>query len=84
MIKKGFITRYVKMSDETEEASAVVLFNLSSGAAISGSNILNNSITSDKLADSVVTEIVQGVLEALPEIVQGVLEALPDGTDVEY
>ena len=84
MIKKGFITRYVKMSDETEEASAVVLFNLSSGAAISGSNILNNSITSDKLADSVVKEIVQGVLEALPEIVQGVLEALPDGTDVEY
>ena len=84
MIKKGFITRYVKMSDETEEASAVVSFNLSSGAAISGSNILNNSITSDKLADSVVNEIVQGVLEALPEIVQGVLEALPDGTDVEY
>ena len=84
MIKKGFITRYVKMSDETEEASAVVLFNLSSGAAISGSNILNNSITSDKLAESVVTEIVQGVLEALPEIVQGVLEALPDGTDMEY
>ena len=84
MIKKGFITRYVKMSDETEEASAVVLFNLSSGAAISGSNILNNSITSDKLAESVVKEIVQGILDALPEIVQGVLEALPDGTDVEY
>lgn len=61
MIKKGFITRYVKMSDETEEASAVVLFNLSSGAAISGSNILNNSITSDKLAESAATEIISKI-----------------------
>lgn len=61
MIKKGFITRYVKMSDETEEASAVVLFNLSSGAAISGSNILNNSITSDKLAESAETEIISKI-----------------------
>lgn len=61
MIKKGFITRYVKMSDETEEASAVVLFNLSSGAAISGSNILNNSITSDKLAESTATEIISKI-----------------------
>ncbi len=73
MIKKGFITRYVKMSDETEEAAAVVLFNLSSGAVVSGSNILNNSITSDKLAESVVKEIIQSVLEALP-----------DGTEVAY
>lgn len=61
MIKKGVITRYVKMSDETEEASAVVLFNLSSGAAISGSNILNNSITSDKLAESAATEIISKI-----------------------
>lgn len=61
MIKKGFITRYVKMSDETEEASAVVLFNLSSGAAISGSNILNNSITSDKLTESAATEIISKI-----------------------
>lgn len=61
MIKKGFITRYVKMSDETEEASAVVLFNLSSGAAISGSNILNNSITSDKLAESTATDIISKI-----------------------
>lgn len=61
MIKKGFITRYVKMSDETEEASAVVLFNLSSGAAISGSNILNNSITSDKLVESAATEIISKI-----------------------
>ena len=61
MIKKGFITRYVKMSDETEEASAVVLFNLSSGAVISGSNILNNSITSDKLAESAATEIISKI-----------------------
>lgn len=61
MVKKGFITRYVKMSDETEEASAVVLFNLSSGAAISGSNILNNSITSDKLAESAATEIISKI-----------------------
>ena len=61
MIKKGFITRYVIMSDETEEASAVVLFNLSSGAAISGSNILNNSITSDKLAESAATEIISKI-----------------------
>lgn len=61
MIKKGFITRYVKMSDETEEASAVVLFNLSSGAAISGSNILNNSITSDKLDESAATEIISKI-----------------------
>lgn len=61
MIKKGFITRYVKMSDETEEASAVVLFNLSSGAVISGANILNKSITSDKLADSVATEIISKI-----------------------
>lgn len=61
MIKKGFITRYVKMSDDTEEASAVVLFNLSSGAAISGSNILNNSITSDKLAESAATEIISKI-----------------------
>ena len=61
IIKKGFITRYVKMSDETEEASAVVLFNLSSGAVISGSNILNNSITSDKLAESVATEIISRI-----------------------
>ena len=61
MIKKGFITRYVKMSDETEEASAVVLFVLSSGAAISGSNILNNSITSDKLAESAATEIISKI-----------------------
>lgn len=61
MIKKGFITRYVKMSDETEEASAVVLFNLSSGAVISGANILNKSITSDKLAESVATEIISKI-----------------------
>lgn len=61
MIKKGFITRYVKMSDETEEASAVVLFNLSSGAVISGANILNNSITSDKLAESAATEIISKI-----------------------
>lgn len=61
MIKKGVITRYVKMSDETEEASAVVLFNLSSGAAISGSNILDNSITSDKLAESAATEIISKI-----------------------
>lgn len=61
MIKKGFITRYIKMSDETEEASAVVLFNLSSGAAISGSNILNNSITSDKLDESAATEIISKI-----------------------
>ena len=61
IIKKGFITRYVKMSDETEEASAVVLFNLSSGAVISGSNILNNSITSDKLAESAATEIISKI-----------------------
>lgn len=61
MIKKGFITRYVKMFDETEEASAVVLFNLSSGAAISGSNILNNSITSDKLTESAATEIISKI-----------------------
>ena len=61
MIKKGFITRYVKMFDETEEASAVVLFNLSSGAVISGSNILNNSITSDKLTESAATEIISKI-----------------------
>lgn len=61
MIKKGFITRYVKMSDETEEASAVVLFNLSSGAVVSGANILNNSITSDKLAESAATEIISKI-----------------------
>lgn len=61
MIKKGFITRYVKMSDETEEAAAVVLFNLSPGAVISGSNILNNSITSDKLAESAATEIISKI-----------------------
>ena len=61
MIKKGFISRYVKMSDETEEAAAVVLFNLSPGAVISGSNILNNSITSDKLAESAATEIISKI-----------------------
>lgn len=61
MIKKGFITRYVKMSDETEEASAVVLFNLSAGAVVSGANILNNSITSDKLSESAVTEIISKI-----------------------
>lgn len=61
MIKKGFITRYVKMSDETEEASAVVLFNLSPGAVISGSNISNNSITSDKLTESAVTDIISKI-----------------------
>lgn len=61
MIKKGFITRYVKMSDETEEASAVVLFNLSSGAVVSGANILNNSITNDKLAESAATEIISKI-----------------------
>lgn len=61
MIKKGFITRYVKMSDETEEASAVVLFNLSSGAVVSGANILNNSITSDKLTESAATEIISKI-----------------------
>ena len=49
------------MSDETGEASAVVLFNLSSGAVISGSNILNNSITSDKLAESAATEIISKI-----------------------
>lgn len=61
MIKKGFITRYVKMSDETEEASAVVLFNLSSGAVVSGANILNNSITSDKLTESAAMEIISKI-----------------------
>lgn len=61
LIKKGFITRYVKMSDETEEASAVVLFNLSAGAVVSGANILNNSITSDKLSESAVTEIISKI-----------------------
>lgn len=61
MIKKGFITRYFKMSDETEEASAVVFFNLSSGAVVSGSNILNNSITSDKLTESAATEIISKI-----------------------
>ena len=61
MIKKGFITRYVKMSDETEEASAVVLFNLSAGAVVSGANILNNSLTSDKLSESAVTEIISKI-----------------------
>ena len=61
LIKKGFITRYVKMSDETEEASAVVLFNLSAGAVVSGANILNNSITSDKLSESAATEIISKI-----------------------
>ena len=73
MLKKGLISKYVKMFDETEESPAVVLFNLSPGAVISGSNIINNSITSDKLAESVVKEIIQSVIEELP-----------DGTEVAY